>query len=63
MQTNSYNLSLNDPQLSAVTCKQDGNELTNHRSINLYNAIFPNILVILYSGCGLVVGCSVTEAY
>ena len=48
--------------LFIVTCQQDANELTNHRSVNLFSLRFPGSLVLLYSGCRLVVGCSVTEA-
>ena len=34
---------------------------SKHRSMSLYNAKVLHILVLLYSGCRLVVGCNVTE--
>ena len=48
--------------LFAVTCQQDGSMLTNDRSTSLYSVRFPDTLVLLYTGCRLVVGRSVTEA-
>ena len=48
--------------LFAVAWEEDGNELINHRSNSLYNVRFSDMLVLLYSGCKLIVECSVTEA-
>ena len=57
-----FQLSLNNLQFLCSNLPTDGNELANHTSISLYSVRFPDILVLLYSGCRLLVGWSVTEA-